>query len=186
MFIISVIAAVAAASTIYTVENKIDRGICNKVAEKRQAKAEAEAAPQQAAPVPVQPVATAPAAPVQQAPAQPVQPVAAAPAPTQPVQQVYVNPAPAPAPAQQQAAPVIDVVATPVEQPKAEPFWKRGDKVSISDTAKAIVGEIPQQSRVGRINKVNDDGTVVVGISLGGKAGSRAVTVSEYDVFPAE
>ena len=185
MIILAAVAGVAASTLIYSVENVIDRKVTTKIQERRssqlaaqqQQDVVAEAAPPAQVYVPTPQVTDSAA--MEQAPA-PVQSAreAALEAQLLQMQQAF---------AQLQAvqAQTAATTPTPVDE---EPLVKKGQVVAICDTATPAEGDLdtilPSDKRQGRVVKVNGDGTVKVNVSLGGKAGAKSVTVSEYDVIP--
>ena len=184
MIILAAVAGVAASTLIYSVENVIDRKVTTKIQERR---AEKIAAQQQedvvtATPAPAQVYVPTPqvtdSAAMEQAPA-PVQSAreAALEAQLLQMQQAF---------AQLQAQ--AQTAATTPTPAVEDPLVKKGQVVAICDTATPAEGDLdtilPSDKRQGRVVKVNGDGTVKVNVSLGGKAGAKSVTVSEYDVIP--
>ena len=182
MLILAAIAGVSAATCIYSVENVIDRKVTNKIAEKKAEKAAAEAAAVCES-QPVQPVAAQQPTPSARE-AELEQQLAAMQAALAQIQAAQVAQATAPAPAAPAAQPEIPTVI--VEQ-LPESTFKVGQKVLLSDTAQLVEGSLADTDvRAGVVRKINTDGTVRVGLNLGGKKGVRMVTLSEYDLCPAE
>ena len=182
MFVLAAIAGVSAATAIYSIENVVDRKICNKIAEKKAAKAAAaaddifceECQPVQPASAPAQ--QPTPSAREAELELQLAQMQAAL---TQ-LQAAQAAPAAAPAPAQPEI-PTVQAEQIP------ESTFKVGQKVLLSDAAQLIEGSLADTDvRAGIVRKINADGTVRVGLNLGGKKGVRMVTLSEYDLCPAE
>lgn len=176
MFILAAIAGVSAATAIYSIENVVDRKICNKIAEKKAAAAAddifcEECQPVQPASAPAQ--QPTPSAREAELELQLAQMQAA-------LAQLQAAPAAAPAPAQPEI-PTVQAEVLP------EPAFKVGQKVALSDAAQLIEGNLADTDvRVGVVRKINTDGTVRVGLNLGGKKGVRMVTLSEYDLCPVE
>lgn len=181
MMILAAIAGISAATAIYSLENVVDRKVCNKIEERKaeKAAAEAEAAFRENS--------------------QPVQPAAAPASAQQPTQsaremelelqlaqmQAALAQATAPAPT---AAPTAqaEIQAVQAEQ-IPESMFKVNQKVALSDTAQLIEGNLDDTDiRVGTVRKINPNGTVRVSINLGNRKGVRMVTLSEYDLCPAE
>lgn len=184
MFVLAAVAGITAATTIYSVENVIDKKVTNKIAEKRAEKAAAEA---EAAFCencqPVQPAA---------APAPAQQPTQSAREMELELQLAQMQAALAQLQAAQQTAPAPTAPAQPeIPTVQAEQIpestFKVGQKVLLSDAAQLIEGSLADTDvRIGVVRKINADGTVRVGLNLGGKKGVRMCTLSEYDLCPAE
>lgn len=168
MMILAAAAGLAASAVIYSIEDLVDKSICKSIDKKKQQSMPAVPAPpvmNREAELEAQ-IAQLQAALVQQQPA------------PQP-QQAPVVQQPAPQPVQ-----VVTVAAAPAPVEEAQVGFKTGDKVVLSDTAQAIQGQLPPNEKTCVIDKINDDGTMVVIFRIGNSR--RRCTVSEYDVFPAD
>lgn len=198
MLILAAIAGVAASTMIYSLENVVDRKVTTKIQERRAEKiaaqkqqdAVAEAAP---APAPEQVYVpatqvTAPAAMEVQAPAQAPAPTAREAALEAQLQQMQAAFAQLQAAQAQAQTAVTTPAPAAAPAPAEEPLVKKGQLVAICDTATPAEGDLdsilPPDKRQGRVVKIIGDGTVKVNVSLGGKAGAKSITVSEYDVIP--